>query len=416
MRIPQELVDEIISEFDLSKGYDPGSAEILKSCALVSRSFATRCQARLFARISVRDYGRDIGPRDAILAHTISAKLSKRLSALLSRSPHLANYIRILDLCYNSGMREASFIPQILSAVTALTSLTLANRHDFGGFFPVSSFAVGAFSLPSLRRVELSGYQFRNVFDLEFFLSKAKCLKGLTLREIDFDDFQPVDIESFPPWESTLGEMKLETLCLDKLHRTVVTSMLHSFTKVDMRHLKSLCIRNSPLTEFLRANSRSLHKLKIGSSPGSTFELSDGDVPDPQILAGGNCLNSIDFEADDLNSILTFVPLLGDLHNLTTLKTIRITLQHKLSRAHTSKNAEWDRLDQLLESLPTGIRVDIYAAFDRHATVMDAPDVDAIKNRLPMLGNRGALHVYQNPRAHIYLNMLGGNGRIIMGR
>ncbi|KAF7348012.1 hypothetical protein MSAN_01753400 [Mycena sanguinolenta] len=179
--------------------------------------------------------------------------------------------------------------------------------------------------------------------------------------------------------------------------------MFHSFTTVDMRHLKSLCIYQSPLTRFLRENSRSLRNLKMGSSCGSISWSSD--TPDPQIMAGQNSLNCIEFEVDKLHAILTFVSLLGDLRNLTALKIVKITFQHRLYREDIIEDAEWDRLDEVLQSLPTGVPVDVCAAFDRHVTVMDGPDVDAIKNRLPRLANRGTLHVYQNPRTNIRFNV-----------
>ncbi|KAJ6471921.1 hypothetical protein C8R45DRAFT_936586 [Mycena sanguinolenta] len=380
MEVPQELIEEIITKLDLSEGYDDVIAETLKSCALVSSSFVERSQAQLFARISVSDHRKITGRWDVAPSDGTSEKLSERLSALLSCSPHLTNYIRILDLCYNSMTREASFVPQILSAVTALTSLTLTN--SVGGFFPVASFAAGAFSLSSLRSVELSGYQFRNAFDLESLLSKAKCLKELTLRQIGFNNFQPAAMESVLYRKRNLGgDVKLESVCLDKLHQTVITSMLDSFTAVDIRHLKSLCTRNSDPTEFLRANSRSIQNLKMIISDRSIFWSSD--TTDPRIMAGDNSLTSIDFEVDEFDSLPILVPLLGDLRNLTALKTVGITFRHRLYREHMSDNALWDWLDKFLESLPASIRVDVYAAFDGHATVMDVSDVDSIKKRLP---------------------------------
>ncbi|KAF7371266.1 hypothetical protein MSAN_00762400 [Mycena sanguinolenta] len=129
--------------------------------------------------------------------HIASVVLSQRLSALLSRSPHLADHIRTLNLYYNATTTEANFIPQILAAVTGLTGLTLS--EFLCGFFPMDPLTIAPFSLPSLRRVELNRYQFQNAFDLESLLSKAKCLKELTLKGIRFEEFNTVDGEAVLP-------------------------------------------------------------------------------------------------------------------------------------------------------------------------------------------------------------------------
>ncbi|KAJ6472049.1 hypothetical protein C8R45DRAFT_1013871, partial [Mycena sanguinolenta] len=387
MRVPLELFDEIIGEFDLSEKYDIEIADTLKSCALLARSFVRQCQARLFARISVRDY-----ERFSSSPHIASVILAQKLSALLSRSPHLAGYIRTLELYYNATATEANFIPQILAAVTGLTGLTLWDH--FHGFFPMDALNLAAFSLSSLWRVELYGYQFQNAFELESLLSKAKCLKELTLNGVGFEDFKPVnDSEvALPRQIKGTSDVTLETLCLDTLDRPVVTSVLASFTTVDIRHLKCLSIRNSAITGILRANTRSIQKLKLGGKLLCQFV----DVPDPQIMAGENSLTSVEFEVDDIHSLLVLVPLLGDLGNLTALKTVGVKFQHWLKDHIFEDRGEWEELDGLLEPLATGIQVDVYATFDPDTTLLAARDVAVIKSHLPKLSNREKSHVYHN--------------------
>ncbi|KAJ6472047.1 hypothetical protein C8R45DRAFT_1013866 [Mycena sanguinolenta] len=386
MRVPRELLDKIIGEFDLSEKYDIEIAHTLESCALIARSFVGQCQARLFARISVRDY-----KRFSSSCHIASTILAQKLFALLSRSPHLAGYIRTLNLCYNAMEREANFIPHILSAVTGLTELTL---WDHGrGFFPMNALTLAAFSLSSLWRVELFGYQFQNAFELESLLSKAKCLKELALKDVGFKDFTPLDDSevTLPRQIRGTSDVKLETLCLEGLDRPVVTSVLDSFTTIDIRHLKSLSIYNSVITGILRANARSIQQLKLEKSFCQFF-----DVPDPQIMAGENSLTSVNFEVDDIQSLLVLVPLLGDLGNLTALKTVGLKFQQRLGDFTFEDRGEWEELDGLLEPLATGIQVDVYATFDPDITLLAAHDVAETKMHLPKLSNREKFHVYHN--------------------
>lgn len=264
MRIPQELVDEIISEFDLSEKYDFVIHLTLKSCALAARSFVQPCQERLFSRISMHDYDKCLIAQEieplAAPPDVASVSLSRQLATLLSSSPHIATYIRTLDLCY-SATTEASFIPLILCAVTALETLILMD--DSGERFPVNPSTIAVFSLPSLKRVELSNYYFDNPFELESLLRKGKSLKELTLRAISFasDEHGSGVTTDVRP-----SDVALEILILVRLDSETIQSMLNIFTAVDIRHVKWLSIFDSPLKHLLRANAPSVQKLKTGKT------------------------------------------------------------------------------------------------------------------------------------------------------
>ncbi|KAJ7030357.1 hypothetical protein C8F04DRAFT_1236497, partial [Mycena alexandri] len=86
MRLPQELLDEIIGHLDLSRKFDRETSQTLMSCALVSRALARPSQMALFYRISTWDNFED------------DLQFCFNLLALLSSSPHLADYIRTLDV------------------------------------------------------------------------------------------------------------------------------------------------------------------------------------------------------------------------------------------------------------------------------------------------------------------------------
>ncbi|KAJ6451310.1 hypothetical protein C8R45DRAFT_946317 [Mycena sanguinolenta] len=398
INIPPELVGEIVNSFDLSEEYDFEVADALKSCALIARSFVRPCQTRLFAVVSFRHY-ENTGRRDALPSprHISSTILSRRLLALLSGSPHIAPYIRTLDLCYNSNAAEAEFVPRILSTLRALHTLVLTDHFNPDETLKPSAFDV--FSLPRLRRVELCQYKLHNVSDLDSLLSQAKGLKELTVRGIRFNRYRSRNqVNMGIPRElrrKSTVRTQVEDLTLVELDMFALKSVLECCYTVDIEHLKSLSIIDGrPATGFSRAKSHSAPKLKIGRSSSTTTWPCD--VPGLGMIPGDHYLNGINFEVNELGSILKLVPLLGDLRNLTAWEIMEITLHHTLNAREMDK---WEQLDGLLEPLPSAIQVHICVAFDFQAQGIHPRDVEAIKARLPVLSNRRTLHVHHNPAA-----------------
>ncbi|KAJ6552761.1 hypothetical protein B0H19DRAFT_1377587 [Mycena capillaripes] len=330
--------------------------------------------------------------------HAASIMLSRQLATLLSSSPHIALYIRSLDLCYNVDTTEAKFIPQILSAVTALEILILTD-HFFGAFPVNHPSTMAVFSLPSLRCVELCNYRFAGPLELESLLSRVKSLKELTLDDIIFhnDVYGNYDRSSVTS-DGRPGNVVLETLTLVRLGFFMIRPMLDLFTVVDVGHVKCLSLLECPFMGFLQANARSIQNLKIGE-PWATYWVTD--VPDPELMAGENQLSSVDFEVGEIDQILSHVPLLGNLWNLKVLKTIRITINRCLDEDLDSEHEEWDELDSLLVPLPCDVKVEIYAGFDSQTKRMDAGDVEVVRKCLPLLAERGTLNVYHNPLCYV---------------
>ncbi|KAJ7841189.1 hypothetical protein B0H14DRAFT_1049988 [Mycena olivaceomarginata] len=387
-RLPQELVDAILGEFDISQKFNAEYQDALKSCALVARSFVCPSQTRLFARTCVRDPGENTSlPKHQSIPGTIK---SQWLAGLLSTSPHIASYIRTLDLYYDPAGIEAKFVSTILGAATALHTLILAGHSHVP--LPMSPSIVGVFSLPSLRRVELCGYHFDDPPELECLLRKAKGLQDLTLRAVYFRKYvRPTavgDIISNAP-----SGVALEKLTLVEVERQDVDSMLDLFTTVDIRCLKSLSLVDTDITRLLHANAQSLQILKLGQARYSQAMYEDD--PDPKTMAGAAHLHLVEIEAEQIWAVDTFIPVLGDLKNLTALKTLRITLVWGLE--DTDGPDQWSELDELLQqALPGGVQVEVYATFGDAPGRMDKEDVERVEEWMPLLAGSGALHVYRN--------------------
>ncbi|KAJ6583067.1 hypothetical protein DFH09DRAFT_1145235 [Mycena vulgaris] len=395
MRIPEELIDAIIGEFDLSENYDSQTQITLQSCALVARSFVRLCQTRLFARISVYDYGQN----PTILSH--------QLATLLESSPHLAAYIRTLDLYHSSDGAETEFVSRILCAVTELHTLILTCT-SYKEAFPIDASTLAVFACPSLRRVELLQYRFANVLELQMLLSRSLSLRELSLDEIDFngDEYGEASTDHASAVEdASSNTVVLKSLALSKMEPLDVELMLESFTTVDITHLQSLSFFVSPITGLLRVNAASLQTVKIGY-PCVNFENSDyAEEMDPNILAD-NQLASLDFESDDLESVLTALPLFGDLANLKALKTIRIALSDNLisdvSGDAFSGDAQWRELDALLAQVRSVgvVEVSIYANVEPEtgANRVDPGEGEVVRKGFPLVSENGSLrlHVYPN--------------------
>ncbi|KAJ7134929.1 hypothetical protein C8R43DRAFT_1021509 [Mycena crocata] len=392
MRVPQELIDAIIGELDASEERDEETKKALESCALVSRSFVQLCQMRLFASISVHDYEQD------------QSILSQQLSTVLSSSPHLASYIRSLDLYYNLYDDEdegAAFVAHILSNVTKLNRLILTSAGKDP--FPINSATVSVFSLPSLRRVELYDYRFSNVFEIHSLLTRSVSLKCLTLHRVDFtgDDNHEPHRYSVARVDDIAGahtarHVVLESLTLIKMEPLDVEEMLNSFTTVDVQHLQSLYFIQSPISGFLKANAGSIKKLKMEETVNN-FETSDYvDEVYPNILACNNHLSLLELKDADLEPVLDAISFLGDLSNLRVLKTISITLVEYLDTEFVDyEQPEWAALDAILRQLP-GVEINIYACFDPETDRLDSNDIEVLKKSLPSVSGGNSLHIYSN--------------------
>ncbi|KAJ6583063.1 hypothetical protein DFH09DRAFT_1145224, partial [Mycena vulgaris] len=116
--LPQELIDAIIDEFDISLTDKEGrflDRKTLRSCALVARAFTRPSQGKLFSMVNLQ-------PKDVYGGQPLDER-SRPFSKLLSSTPHIGPYVRTLILSYRCGRSYS--LEHILSSLPKLRSLSL---------------------------------------------------------------------------------------------------------------------------------------------------------------------------------------------------------------------------------------------------------------------------------------------------
>jgi hypothetical protein len=99
--------------------------------------------------------------------------------------------------------------------------------------------------------------------ELESLLSHAYGLKELILEEITFDNLsRPADLASHEALV-VLDSFQLHSYGHHQAAEDVVDAMLSTFSKLDIRHLRSLHVAHAvPLLPLLRANARTLQRIQ----------------------------------------------------------------------------------------------------------------------------------------------------------
>ncbi|KAF8888418.1 hypothetical protein CPB85DRAFT_1334622 [Mucidula mucida] len=159
--LPPELVHIIAEHLLYENPYL--NKRTLQSCALVARTWAMPCQRVLFQQLGLYDYLPVV-----------------RLSAHLTRYPHLRRLIRDLEIHTASSLPESeqlSLREKYLSCLAAL--------------FPLMS-CVTSLAITFDRRRPWDAHDQRAIEAFRVFVRTSKCLQALTIREIQDEavDFQ----------------------------------------------------------------------------------------------------------------------------------------------------------------------------------------------------------------------------------
>ncbi|KAJ7735733.1 hypothetical protein B0H16DRAFT_127343 [Mycena metata] len=256
MRLPQELIDSILDTLVLTdpdkhdsvlSQNSPEVQSTLRSCALVSRAFAEPSQRKIF--FTVR------------LGYNYMPFLD-----LLTASPHIGVFVRTLEATYQ--LCEDHPINGILTLLLHLECIILNGRElsidpQHLRHFPTFGASCAlAFSLPSVRHIELGHLIFSDVVELESLLRGSTGLKKLSLHSCLFENR---DATLFSGGRSiSLDSLDLFKISDDK----VIESMIDSFAVVDITHLRSLRLHFSAAHSIVAANAASLDEVDIKYSTG----------------------------------------------------------------------------------------------------------------------------------------------------
>jgi hypothetical protein len=181
-----ELIDDIIGHVD-EKG-DMSSRSQLLTCSLVCRLWLPSSQRRLFHHIKFRQR----------LVRQLHADI-QRLDQVLLNSPHLANYIRVLELPDMSRYLPSTFSEPLIPGWIALDKLLSPLLHKVSQVqkLKISGLSWNALpgdfrqslcrvlELPSMARIYISDARFICMDDFTNFINHARGLTSLSLNYIN---------------------------------------------------------------------------------------------------------------------------------------------------------------------------------------------------------------------------------------
>ncbi|KAJ7770977.1 hypothetical protein DFH07DRAFT_768381 [Mycena maculata] len=250
VRLPQELIDAIVDEFDITFRDETVSLaypdrETLRSCALVAHAFVRPSQKKLFATVDLISglYLYNNPPDERI----------RQFAKLLSSKPHITHYVQNLSLSYRSARSHS--VDHILSSLPKLKKLCLYAQGRYPLPQPRDAF-LQAFSTTSLRRLELRNHKFTDASELDSILGNSVGLKELMLYKIQFVN----DLSRASTTERS--RVVLHTLEVFDMQENHVEAVITAFTAVDVTHIHSIsCDRyHIPL---LQVNALSMRELSL---------------------------------------------------------------------------------------------------------------------------------------------------------
>ncbi|KAJ7185894.1 hypothetical protein C8R46DRAFT_1061993 [Mycena filopes] len=363
MRLPQELVDSILDAFTLispdASHNDPAVESTLKSCALVSRAFARPSQRKLFSSVQLSHH----------------PHYHKRFLALLTSSPHIGTFVRRFEAAYKLSKRHP--ISRILSALPRLERVILnANAkglvqqtlREFPAFLQA---CVLAFSLPTVRRIELGNLTFSDVLELESLLRGSTGLKELVLSCCVF-------VKDDAPVSPANRSILLDSLELFGFANDRVTqSMIDSFAVVDITRLRTLRLLFSSPHSIVAANAATLENVDIKYQQGMYYRPFV-----PNVFSGDSNLQCICLDAWVGD---TFAPLLHSFGRLNHLSTITMHIRHP---GAARSDAHWVQIDEALAGLQSLTEITIYIYYrERWGEAVNLAD------QFPSMAEKGLLHL-----------------------
>ncbi|KAJ7185887.1 hypothetical protein C8R46DRAFT_1061971 [Mycena filopes] len=389
MDIPQELIDSIVAEiypfadrepFILPRESAAPLFETLRACTLVSRAFVRPAQTQLFALVR-------LGPRSI-------GKSCPRFSQLLLESPHIAAYVKHLSLDYTLASASGPALSEILESLHHLEAIAF---HP-GGPLSVSWTAhppklkalfSTTFANPNLRRIDLVQYRFTDAAELHALLENAVGLKELEL-QVRFSHRHP---NGEMPTKQKSPVVHLDCLRLREVWADDVDSLMQAFTTVEVGHLRSLVLLNSPAPSLVRANAATLQELEIIQRLGEEPDLFA--IAEPTSASPFPGLKSLAIQVPNSPMLETTLRGLignGDItQQLPALQSVTLTID--LDRVHAERYEPiWRRIGTELSSVTPHLRAVEVRVASEWLSDGHLPELQTVLSGwMPALAERGVL-------------------------
>ncbi|KAJ7766646.1 hypothetical protein B0H16DRAFT_1686927 [Mycena metata] len=380
VQLPQELIDTIIDEFDVSLTHINYTSifpdrHTLRSCALVSRAFVRPSQKKLFSIVSIRSADWNQSPDERM----------RLFSKLLASRPHIAQYVRTLNLGYRCARSKS--LDHILLSLPNLNTVNLYPWRDSHSRnwqttqeFPMhhrDSFVV-VFSLSSLRSLALRDHRFTNPVALLSMLGESTGLEELVLQNIEFAN---LEVAARPKNPAAIPRLVLKSLKLIRMLTTSVDALLDASSPFNLSRLHSLCCdRYHPsLFQATRSTVRDLTLIADSRYKSVSGVYLDGI---DQVFPG--VLQNLSLNVDDLVSLSSFIRRLKNFNTAIALKRISITIYLNFPDFGAPF---WQDIHSLLSSAPAVEEISFNLRRNH------AHGVQSIRAYLPVINAKGILKI-----------------------
>ncbi|KAJ7433282.1 hypothetical protein B0H11DRAFT_2208981 [Mycena galericulata] len=287
---------------------------------------------------------------------------------LVLSCPHISGYVKTL---FVSKLSDP--FGKILALLPALKQLRiLPEKRSRWQSHPANMRAdfYTALSLKNFRCIEMADQTFADARELDGLLSQCAGLMDLILQNVSF-----VDTSSKITSLSPAKQIVLDSLKICFMEESMITAMLHSFTKINVTNLISLELVGTPAASLLAANASSLHDMKIKVFDEAVY-ASGAPFQGTMVMN----LRTIDLDVYRVSSAALVLASFGWFKCFPALEAITLTIR---SSNHPIGEAIWADLDARLELR----EINIYGGTDKHKT-------RKLREWLPRATRRGSLVIY----------------------
>jgi hypothetical protein len=327
-RLPPELIDAIIGH--VYEKYVRNGRSHLLACSLVCRLWRPFSQSHLLHHIN---YRRREGPQ-------LDAEI-RRLDQTLLNSPHLASYIRVLELPdmeswrlstqHRAHRQQLDWIGIDQSLSPLLLKLTRVKRLKIRGMdwneLPrdFAELLCRVLELPSMAFVDIDKAEFDCMDDFTNFIRHARGITGLSFNvvrttcvpKVETKQAEDNEERSEPHHISHLN--RLDMMCKQDTS-TLINWLLGPQSHLGVSHIHTLHL-SVPATEGDSANQL---LCAIGRSLKHLSIIPPGSCECPAVRLGTKTFS------DSLAKVQVFVNLAFNV-NIETLSLVRINVEHDLS-------------------------------------------------------------------------------------